>query len=215
MLQIRETKKLFYDEYPYKLVVRNALTHIFRERNYRSAQIALDDLQLKYEKGEPLSTGTFRVYTYEVETFLECKMLYEEFVKSEDFKIRVENPLIQIYSHNKPWLSQLSKKVRDATELWSPHSVIAKNTIIVDSPVVYSYKITMGSRVDPALGKWIVNNPNKAKIGSVALREICNRGFVKGMYFYVRDEKILNLVNLMLGKTCRVDKLIYKQDLDK
>ena len=45
MLKKFDTIKLFYDEYPYKLVVRNSLSHIFRDKNLPNAKQEIDKLQ--------------------------------------------------------------------------------------------------------------------------------------------------------------------------
>ena len=77
-----ETIKLFYNEYPYKVVVTNALSSIFREKNLAQAKTVLDDLQYLYEQQQPL----VRVYGRREEhlsfkTFFEAKNLYIEFSK--------------------------------------------------------------------------------------------------------------------------------------
>ena len=45
-----ETTKLFYDEYPYKLVVVNALSHIFRDKNLSRAKEDLSKLQQQFDE---------------------------------------------------------------------------------------------------------------------------------------------------------------------
>ena len=42
-----------------------------------------------------------------------------------------------------------------------------------------------------------------------------NNGFTKGLYFYVRDEKILQLLNLFIGKIQRIDKIVSSDNSDK
>lgn len=214
-MRIRETIKLFYDEYPYKLSILNPLGHIFREKNFKQARDNLDELQLMYERSEPLVRGSHRIKTYDVSTFKESKRLFAEFTSRDDYKLRIENPVIQIYSHDRDWLIKLSKLVEAPLEFYEPKSVLAKNTILVNKPVEYEYRVTLSTSPDPGLANWIKNNPTLAKAGPIFLEEVSNKGYSKGLYFYVRDEKILNLVNLMLGKSSRVDKLVYKQDLDK
>ena len=214
-MRLRETKKLFYDEYPYKLSLYNALGHIFREKNFKFARDELDQLQLLYERNQPLIRGSFRQKHYDIETFEEAKILFKELTKTDDYKIRVENPNLQLYSHNKEWLLSIAKIVRHPVDFFEPEAVLTKNVIVVDTPTDYSYRITLGAKVDPGLARWIEANPKLAKAGPVCMEEIKNNGYVKGLYFYVRDEKILNLVNLMLGKSSRIDKIVCKQDLDK
>jgi len=35
------------------------------------------------------------------------------------------------------------------------------------------------------------------------------------MYFYARDEKIVQLLNLFVTKLARIDKLVYDSNIDK
>lgn len=211
----RETKKLFYDEYPYKLSILNPLGDIFREKNFKNARAELDQLQLQYERNEPLVRGSFRLKTYDLETFQECKFLYKEFIKRDDYKIRIEFPNLQLYSIDRDWLINLSKMVKLPMAFYEPSTILEKNTILVDKPTSYNYRITLNSNPDPNLASWIEKNPKLAKAGPVFLEDVAANSYCKGLYFYVRDEKILNLVALMLGKTSRIDKIVYKQDLDK
>lgn len=206
----RETKKLFYDEYPYKLSLRNSLGDIFRGKNFKHARDELDQLQSMYERNVPLERGIYRKRYYDIETFKEAKLLFQELTIKDAYMIRIENPILQLYSHDKDWLLKLSDLVKNPIDFYEPETVLFKNEILVDTPTEYKYRITLPAKVDSSLGKWIKNNPKFAKAGPVCLEEMHNNGYVKGLYFYVRDEKILNLVSLMLGKTCRIDKIICK-----
>ena len=139
MKQLRksETTKLFYDEFPYKLVINNSL--------------------------------------------------------------RVSNPRMNVYSHDRDWLLMLSVKINSACEFYEPSkqhlSMLSKNVILLDTIPEYEYKITLGDRCDSNLANWIVNNPDKAKAGPVCLSTIARGAYTNGLYFYARDEKILQLLN--------------------
>lgn len=215
MLKYRETKKLFYDEYAYKLSFYNPLAHIFREKNFKFARDELDQLQLQFERNEPLERGSFRKRTYDIDSFQECKLLYKELTKKDNYKIRVENPNAILYSNNSDWLLKIKCLLKNPIEFYEPKILLERNTILVDKPTDYDFRITLNSNPDPSLAKWIKNNPKLAKAGPVCLQEIENNGYTRGLYFYVRDEKILRLVSLMLGKATRVDKIVYSKDLDK
>ena len=49
----------------------------------------------------------------------------------------------------------------------------------------------------------------------ICLETIERNGYTRGMYFYVRDEKILQLLSLFVSKLARVDKLVYNPNIDK
>ena len=42
-----------------------------------------------------------------------------------------------------------------------------------------------------------------------------SQGFVSDLYFYARDEKILQLLNLFVSNVVRIDKLVYNRKIDK
>lgn len=216
-MQFRETKKLFYDEYAYKLVIKNSLAYIFRQKNFNTAKKNLDYLQTLYDQNEPLILykSAFRKNTYHEDAFLNCKILYNEFIERSDYKIRIELSYISIYSNDRDWLLSLASKIENTFEFWEPKYVLDKNTIILDRYIPYQYRVTMGKSVDPGLAGWIRKNPDKVRAGNHALREIEKGSHVGGLYFYVRDNKVLNLISLFLSRSCRVDKIIIKQDLDK
>ena len=214
-----DTIKLFYDEYPYKIVVRNSLSHIFREKNLANAKAELDILQEKYERGESLVRTVYLKETQiDTSTFTEAKSLYAEFTKQQDFKIRIENPIMQIYSHDYNWLQMLSKKIHSTFQFWEPNlpiSFLEKNIILVQAVPEYEYKVTLNRGVDPALADWIRHNDGKAKAGNLCLETIEQAGYTKGFYIYVRDKKVLQLLSLFIGKVQRVDKLVYNTNIDK
>jgi len=215
-----ETTKLFYNEYLYKLVVVNGLSYLFREKNLSRAKSDLDLLQQQYDAGKPLSRGV-HAYKYPVDhdTFIEAKNIYMEFCRQDDYKLRISNPYMQIYSNDHAWLLMLSTKIKSARELWEPKvenlTALDKNVILVNQPVRYKYKVTLGQSCDKNLASWIRNNPDKVKAGTICLDTIEHSGYVRGMYFYARDEKILQLLNLFVSKLARIDKLVYNANIDK
>lgn len=218
MLKRFDTVKLFYDEYPYKLVVRNSLSHIFRDKNLPNAKQEIDKLQDFLVKGQPLTRTTYlRSETVELQTFLEAQKLYIEFNQFTDYKLRIENPLMQIYSHNYEWLVNITRRVKNCIELWEPNSKVQlePNVILTDKPSIFEYKVTLGLEVDPGLATWITANPDKAKAGATCLKEIANKGYTRDFYIYIRDEKILQLLNLFVSNIARVDKLVYIAKTDK
>ena len=220
-----ETTKLFYDQYKYKLVVMNSLGVIFRQKKIAQARLTLDSLQQQYDdKAEILvvSTGT-RYHYIDFESFLEAKRLYSEFTKaSGTYKLRIERSYMTIYSNNKSWLMLLKQQTNNPKEFWEPNNDYEEllkepNVIIVKQPTPYQYKVTLSTSrmVDPALAKWIRANPDKAKATNRCLELIENKRWPHGQFFYVRDEKVLQLISFMIDKMGRIDKIVYVDDQDK
>lgn len=216
-----ETLKLFYNRYNYKISIKNSLGSIFRDKNLTFARDELDKLQYMHEgKDYPLTIlRGLRTINVPFDDFLTAKFLLSEFEKQQDYKLRVENPDLSIYTNNKSWIeSLLENRLLNVYGVYypSPDTTLEKNTIIMDHPFPYEYKVGLKDRVDPTLARWIKNNKDKVKIGPVALRTIEQNGYCRGFYFYVKNDKILQLVNIMInGSIARVDKIISRANIDK
>ena len=85
----KETTKLFYNEYLYKLVLRNNLVSIFRGQNFTYARQQLDILQTKYENGDYLKLDQAPL-NITVEQFVGAKFLLTELDNQKKYKIRIE-----------------------------------------------------------------------------------------------------------------------------
>ena len=218
-----ETTKLFWGEYLYRISLRNTLSPIFREKNLSHSRQVLDKLQQSYEKGDPLFLyhGT-RQKPIAEENFFDAKRLYIAFSRFENYKVRVESTHLSIYSNDLDWIEKLSKDL-DQESLISIHKPnpnftdkLDKNIILIDADIGYEYKVTLGYRSgSPEFARWAEKNPKMIKVGTKAKQEMMNSGYVSGMYFYARDERTLQLCNLMLSNIRRIDKLVVKQDIDK
>lgn len=232
-LRLCETKKLHYGKYLYKLVLANSLNTIFRTELQKDGHLGfarkmIDRLTESYRKGEPILEKRFR-HTREVdiEEYFDAKDIYSCLKGMTDYKVRVDpwRSLI-IYSNDRDSLLKIANKIRkNNIEFWEPNPesiqfLLTKNNVIVsDVPVTFPYKITLGrSRTGNTadLANWLKHNTDKSKVGDKALAEFERNGYCDGLYFYVRDKKVLMLVQVMIGsKIRRVDKLVYKGDLDK
>ena len=217
-MQRLETTKLFYGAYLYKLSIRNQIASSFREKNLPLARRDLDTLQRMYEEGSPLLLITgLRSRTVTKQHFIEASKLYNHFTKNEDYKLRVEQNTMSIYSNNLNWINTIIKEI-DLENLISLHepdtnfvSKLTANTIIVSQSNGYEYKVTLGNIASgETFGKWAINNPNLIKIGPALKDALLNNGYVSGMYFYARDSRTLQLCNLMITNIRRIDKLVVK-----
>jgi len=213
-LKTFETTKLFYNEYANKLVVRNQLAHIFREKQWGIAKTHLDKLQHCREQGKRLELKRGRLVDYiDIQHLQDAQILYNELYNKQDVKIRVGSPRIQIYSNDNLLLKRLSNKILNCIEYWQPNtnSLIPSDTILLKIRQPYEYRVTLGSYTNKDLSLWIENNKDKVKIGKSALQAIQNERYTRGLYFYVRNERVLNLLQLIIGSSVQsIHKVIYK-----
>lgn len=227
--KLRETKKLHYGKYLYKLVLSNQLNTIFRTELQKHTKLGfareqLNNLHEKYIQGEPLEEQIYRtIRTIPTDDYLDAVDIYGILKFADDFKLRVDPwRSLTIYSNDKELLQKIIKKMRVSNrEFWEPDSSTVNallnetNIILVDNPHQFPLKVTLGgNRVDGVFADWLRNNTDKSKIGPTALTEIEREGYLNGLYFYVRDEKILNLIYMIIGHNIRrIDKLVCKNNI--
>lgn len=228
-LKLFETKKLHYGQYLYKLVLSNELSFIFRtdlQKNSKLsyAKVILDQLNLQYRNNEPLTRQKYNTIKEVNELhYLDAKDIYSILNKSSGYKLRCESGTLAIYSNDRDLLYKIVNKTRlQNAEIWEPdHSTVeilkSKEKIkIVDYQPLLQYQVHLNyKKIDSRFANWLISNQDKSRVGPKALESI-QEGSAGNFYFYVRDEKVLSLISILIGHNIRsVDKLIYKGDIDK
>ena len=226
-----ESSKLFYSEYLYKLVFRNELNTIFRNELQKKEKLSyarsqLDSLTEQYRNNYPLYKKTWRTdVPVEITDYFDAMTVYSALKKSNEYKIRIDPySTITLFSNNKDFLLTIGNKLKTSSvEFYQPnpkHIDILKSKTkiqIIDQPTELPIKVWFNStRISTDFANWLRANNDKCKIGTVALQSLEDYGYLNGLYIYLRDEKILNLVTLLAGASIRsVEKLVYRGDIDK
>lgn len=175
-----------------------------------------------------MQTPIYRTYkNIDEETYLDARFLYATLIRSkQDYRVRVESfNRVSVFSNDEKFIDKIADGLRTKLiEVYKPDDVVKKeilnnaNTIVSPNPVYWPIKVTLGKnrRDYSGLASWAKANPDKVKIGEVALGALETHGFVSGYYLFVKSEKILNLINIMIGDNIRrIDHIVYKADLDK
>jgi hypothetical protein len=175
-----ESRKLFFSEYLYKLVLRNELNVIFRSELQKKEKLSyarqeLDRLAENYRNNLPLQKKAWRAdIQLDTHDYFDAMTIYTALKSSDEYKLRVDPRSLPL----KVWFNS--------------------------------------TRINKDFANWIRANSDKCKIGKIALEGLENYGYLNGLYIYLRDEKILNLVTLLAGNSIRnVEKLVYVPDIDK
>lgn len=206
-----KTPKLFFKCYPYKLVFYTKFANSFRGNDVGFIREMLDQYFNSLKEGQhklylrrwkdsvPVST----------EDLAEVHAIYSALADRQDYRLRVENDFLTIYSIDREWLYQLAVDL-DASEWWEPIEELEPGILIMGPKMKgWEYKITLGPRVPTAFYTWALNNIDKLKVGKKLQEYFKSNSFVDGYYFYVRNEKMLNLVSLVLGQGIqRIDKIV-------
>jgi hypothetical protein len=201
-------------------------TDLQKKEKLSYARSQLDSLTEQYRQHQPLLKKQFRSdVVVDVTEYLDAMTVYTTLKSSNEYKLRIDPySTIALFSNNKNFLLNLAHKLKTPTvQFWEPNpnyiDILKSNTKIqiVDEPPKLPLKIWFNStRINTDFANWLRANDDKCKIGKVALESLENYGYLNGLYIYLRDEKILNLVTMLAGSSIRsVEKLVYRGDIDK
>lgn len=228
-MKYKATKKLFYNQYLYKISVLNELAHLFRtefnRHNWNHCETALNDYMNQYHAGDRLTRLVFNNIYVPVDNLdlLNATAIYDYIKDKRDLYIlRVDRHCLSFYTNDKIFIDEF-KEIITIAEISMPDPNYIKflksntNTILVNDPVEFEYKVTFNWKTPVEhLGKFLDNHPKKTKVGSKTRYNIDNRLSVYNNYIFVKDEKILLLLQMIVGTNIgRIDRLVYCKDIDK
>ena len=179
------------------------------------------ELEIKNnEPTEPIGWFGSRAKLETLEEVDQAYTILDFLEKNADYSRRIESPFMSIFSNNKQLLVDLNTKANLSGTLWEPHAGTVDllqsepNTVIVTNPTEYQYKVYIKGygKLDDSFVKWAKNNADKVK---VRVTKLGNNHYCKSLYFYVRNDKILDLLHLMGIKIRKVERLVYLSNIDK
>jgi len=224
----RESLKLHYGKYLYKVCLTNQLSNLFsshRTEQYRA--MSLNDLKTDYENGTALQLTRWRSCTIiDNEDFKDALVLHQVFQKYPDYRKRVDfGNSITIYTSDDDMLDELVDNLSNSiNEVHKPKEVIEAfltqniGTAIVKTLPEHEFRVYLkGNRIDPSFANWLRANRDKCKVGEMTLWNIENSSYhTNNNYFYIKNEKVLTMVRMIIGHNIRkVERLIYQGDIDK
>lgn len=224
MSQLNETKKLHYGKYLYKVRLYNRLGSIFRTEFQRDGKLGyarrlLNDYNLAITNGQVIKKGRFSDVLVSQKELDDANFIYKILRYGKNYLVRCEFNTLIVYSNNLNFIEKLFTGVKSCEpEIWKPltnntdYLKKNKNIILVDKVPKFPYKITFGrKKAPPTLATWLQSNQDKSKAGSVFLRNCQESEWINGQYIYVRDEKVLFLINMLAGDNIvKIEELICR-----
>ena len=205
------TPKLFYKLYPYKIQWYSYFSNYFRGDDLTYCREMLDHHHNQLDVEKSITIVKWReTISIPVSDFNKAQKVYQSLSKQSKYKIRVEHPMLTIYSTDREWLYQLAKDI-NVDEWWETSLTLESNVLIMGYKMEgWGFKITLGPDISSDFYPWALINQDKLKIGNKLLKNIeNNQRNLSGYYFYVRNEKMLSLASLVLGNGIqRVDKIV-------
>lgn len=222
-----ETVKLFYNKYAYKIVIRNDLPNIFASSQSKNhARKIIEGLEADHAIGENLYIQRWRgLIPVTAAALAEARTIYDSLQMYPDHRIRVEYSYsLTVYTNIEPLVNQLVGSLKHSIkEVWRPTPEILKflntnmETVVLKTPVPYEFRVYFNwNNVDPSFAVWLEKNTDKSRVGTVTLNAIKHSRWLSGNYFYVKNEKVLTIIRMLVGHSIRkVERLVYIEDIDK
>lgn len=225
MLELKDTRKLFYGKYIFRVEMYFPHGHYFRNKNFNYVREALDSMQKQYEESgqimEPFVYSNFSK-PVSLHNFHDLKRLYEMLkFSTAKYILRVENPSLNVYSNDSDLINNLTTQFsRRTTSVHRPKDDLHEKMLLSDENIIftksqseYQYKVCLR-----------VTDPQKFEdfIEYCKDRDHCSTpgGVSANSWYrtsqrtlYLKDIKTLSFFSLFEGFTIQsIYKLVYKLD---
>lgn len=230
-LRLHEAKRLHYGKYLYKLKTKNTLASIFRTDLQRNGNLSYAEQRLKdfvqrsrSNENITVKNKFFRTTIVESSEIDEAYHIYKCLKNADEYMVRCEYNTLIIYSNDNELLKKIAGKIYRKVDMWEPSSSAInfltnnQNVILVNYKPEFPWKLTFGKKPGTkVLAEWIKKNPKNVSIGRVTLEHHEKENpWIQGTYMYARNEHVVMLIQMIVGDNItRIDKLVYKADIDK
>lgn len=201
-IQTKETTRLFCHKYKYKIVLKTKAAGWFRGNSLDNVKLQLADPKIL---GKSLTTIE---QNYVLKLYLELK-------KSPEYILRVESPLISVYTNKLNIVEKLAKISHENVKYVSA-PLAGSETLLEEKKVIvkrldYAFKVTMGrSRQNYANFLTWCEGKDKVRLPKRARSQLAKDHSWGGYYFYVKDEKCLTMVKMFVGGDIQAVESVVK-----
>lgn len=196
LIKIKDTVSLFSNKYKYKIVIVCPIASWFRGNDLDNVRDKLANLSLK-SKIEPW----IKIKTQEDIDF--CHKLYKTISGLKNYDLRIEQPLINLYTNEEAIIEELANLEPDRIKYISlPNKKNPElgDKIILVKRLDFDFKVHIGRtrRENSSFINWAENN-DKIRLTGRAKKDLLRSASWGGSYFYVKGEKTLTMVKLFLN----------------
>jgi hypothetical protein len=209
-MQFKQTKKLFYGKYQYKIVLVFSGAHLFRG--------APSDVIADRIKHVKLETDIYARKRWTIKTEEELKYavkLEHALSNLENFELRVETPWVTIYTNNKKDVDKLTNLDKSRVKyICEPlkGTTLEENTVILPK-IKYDYRVTLGktSQEYSTFITW-ANTNSKIKLTKSCKIQLLKNTSWGGCYFYITGDNNLLMAKMHLcGAISKVERVVNEK----
>lgn len=204
-MQYKQTKKLFYGTYQYKIVLVCAGAGWFRGMNWDFASEKLSKVDLSKNATQHPSFSRYTGTSIKTPEDLHyANKLLATLRKLDDIDLRVESPWISLYTNTEKHIKKITSLDESRIKYVSvpdKDSNLSVGTIILPK-VDFEFKVTMG-RTTQEYSSFIdwADSGNKVKLTRTCRKQLSENSSWGGSYFYITGDKNLLLAKMHLGGT--------------
>lgn len=217
MLQLHNTKSLFYKKYIAKIDVNLSIASIFRNGNLQYVKEQLDYMQMYADDGDTIPHPSPFIEKLSLKDFHRGLILYEALKgRTRTTTLRAEGFFLNVYSNDIDWLKSLAYEI-DAYAMYLPqdkHVEYLKNNpnVVIEDNPQWKFKIWLGENTQAGFAQFSKNNSN-IRIGEKAVDSI-SRGYGgKGYYFWTNSEKYIDVAVLAGATIDRIIKYVSSSEI--
>jgi hypothetical protein len=209
-MKYKETRSLFLRKYQYKIALICPSATLFRGGDIDNAIMELAKIDIKHP--EHFAYWASRIKSAEDLEYV--RSLCSDFKKMTEFDIRVEQPIINVYTNDIKLVKLFERKYADTIKFISKpaeEGTLASDTIIMNK-MNFDYRITMGSTKQEysTFVEWAENHP-KIKLTKSCIRDLNKNRSWGGTHFYVTGDNNLLMAKMHLGGTISKVQRIIRQ----
>lgn len=212
-MKYKETRSLFLGKYQYKIALVCSSATLFRGGDIDNAVLELAKIDIRAP--EHFSYWSSRIKSAEDLEYV--RSLCSDFKKMTEYDLRVEQPIINIYTNDVKSVKLFEKKYADTIKFISKPSeegVLTSDTIIMNK-MNFEYRITMGATKQEysSFVEWAENHP-KIKLTKSCKRDLIRGKSWGGTHFYVTGDNNLLMTKMHLGGTIsKVQRIIHQEEV--
>jgi hypothetical protein len=202
-MKCKETKRLFMDKYGHKAVLIVPGAQWFRGNHLDVVEEKLKNTDVAQNFTSKIRTPADLEYSKKVCTAIQSML---------DYDIRVESPLISVYTNTASDIDKLCAIDLSRVKYISkpPAGGISKNTVIMEQEG-WDYKITLGRTKQSyqEFVEWAENGKGLVKLTGGCKSALLRSHHWGGSHFYVKNDKALTMIRVFLGGSIsRVDQVV-------
>jgi hypothetical protein len=204
-MQYKQTKKLFYGTYQYKLVLVCVGAGWFRNKDWDYTANMLSKVDIAKNAAQHAHLSRYNGVVIRTKEDLDYALnLLKVLRKLDDIDLRVESPWISLYTNTEKNIDVVTKIDESRIKyvcVPTKGSNLQEGTIILPK-VDFEYRVTMGRTLQnySTFVNW-ADTSTKLKLTKTCRKQLSSPSSWGGSYFYVTGDKNLMMTKMHLGGT--------------